>query len=95
MATTAFLNAPAVSMSRGRLAASISATMRWPASVTVCHIRRLPARTGVLPGRARPSTSAAMCIEFAVPMPAQTPGPVTAHELISASSSTVMWPVAT
>ncbi len=42
-----------------------------------------------------PSASAAMCIEFAVPIPAQTPGPVTAHRLISASSLTVIFPVAT
>jgi hypothetical protein len=55
----------------------------------------LSASTGVLPGIAMPSASVAMCMEFAVPMPAQTPGPLTATDAISASSSTVIAPVAT
>ena len=32
-------------------------------------------RTGALPGSVMPSASQTMCIEFAVPMPEQTPGP--------------------
>ena len=48
-----------------------------------------------MPGSAMPSASAARCMEFAVPMPAHTPGPVTAQRDISASSSTVIRPAFT
>ena len=82
-------------MSRGRTSSSTSSTIRRPARSTASHIRGLLARTGVLPGSAMPSASVAMCIELAVPMPAQTPGPPTATAAISASSSTVIAPLAT
>ena len=92
---TALRKAAGVRMSRGRTSSATSPTMRRPASATACHSFGLPASTGAAPGSAMPSASAAMCIEFAVPIPAQTPGPVTAHRLISASSLTVIFPVAT
>ena len=39
------------------------------------NMRGLFASTGALPGRLIPSASQTMCIELAVPIPAQTPGP--------------------
>ena len=47
----------------------------------------LLARTGAAPGSVIPSASQAMCIELAVPMPAQTPGPVMAWSHMPASVS--------
>ena len=69
--------------------------MRAPAAATARHIRSPRASTGVVPGRAMPSASHARCMELAVPMPAQTPGPVTAQRDISPSSSIVIRPALT
>ncbi len=61
----------------------------WPS------IFALSAATGALPGSAMPSASQTMCIEFAVPMPAQTPGLRTATSAMPVRSSTVTRPDAT
>ena len=49
--------------------------MRRPEARASSNIFGLLASTGALPGRLIPSASTTMCIEFAVPMPAHTPGP--------------------
>ena len=47
-----------------------------------------------VPGRVMPSASAMACIVFAVPMPAQTPGVVTATSHMASMSRTVTRPSA-
>ena len=89
-ARTALAKAPGVRMSRGFRSAHTIGTMRSPAARTAAHIASLLAATGVLPGSAMPSASVAMCIELAVPMPEQTPGPRMASRLMPTTSSTSM-----
>ena len=51
------------------------------------------AAIGALPGRVIPSASLMICIEFAVPIPAQTPGPATATRDMHSISATLSSPV--
>ncbi len=92
---TAFSTAPAVMISRGLKSCHVISTMRLPAARACAHIFSLSAATGALPGSAMPSASQTECIEFAVPMPAQTPGLLIATSAIEASSSSVTRPEAT
>ncbi len=77
-AAAAFSNDPGERMSRGFRSWFTISTMRRPARRTTSNIFGLFASTGAPPGSAMPSASQTMCIELAVPMPAQTPGPVIA-----------------
>ncbi len=95
IAVTALPNAAGVRIDRGVTPSSTSETMRAPAHATASHMALPSASTGVVPGSAMPSASAARCMELAVPMPAQTPGPVTAQRDISPSSDTVIRPALT
>ena len=92
---TALANAAEVRIERGLTSSSTRPTIRSPAAATAPHMAGPSASTGVVPGSAMPSASAARCIELAVPMPAQTPGPVTAQRDISPSSATVIRPALT
>src|SRR5258705_5341 len=65
-------------MSRGLRSSQIISTMRDADRRARSNIFGLFASTGALPGRLMPSASHTMCIELAVPLPAQTPGPPTA-----------------
>ena len=56
------------------------------------NIASLFAATGALPGRLIPSASQTTCIEFAVAMPEQTPGPRIALLLICVSSARSSFP---
>ena len=89
---TAFANASGVRIVRGRRSASTASMIAAPLARTASHIGALLARTGVVPASVIPSASATMCIEFAVPIPVHTPGPVIARELRSHRASTVMPP---
>ncbi len=92
---TALANAAGVRIDRGVTPSSTSGTIRAPAAATADHILPPSASTGVVPGSAMPSASAARCMELAVPIPAQTPGPVTAQRDMSPSSDTVIRPAFT
>jgi hypothetical protein len=70
-------------------------TIRAPAWRRCPSIFGLSAATGALPGSAMPSASQTMCIEFAVPIPAQTPGLCTATSAMPVRSATVTRPEAT
>ena len=74
----ALRNAPAVRIFRGVRSSHTISTMRRPDWRAVSNIAGLFASTGAAPGSVMPSASHTMCIELAVPMPAQTPGPVMA-----------------
>ena len=89
---TALRTAPAVMMSRGFTSCHTISTIRAPAACRCASILGLPAATGALPGSAMPSDSHTMCMEFAVPMPAQTPGLCTATSAMPLSSSSVIPP---
>ena len=60
---------------RGFRSSHTISTMRRPERRARSNIFGLLASTGALPGSVMPSASQTMCIELAVPMPAQTPGP--------------------
>jgi hypothetical protein len=90
---TALAKAPGVRMSRGFTSSQTICTMRSPAARTSAIIFRLSAATGALPGKAMPSASQTICIEFAVPSPEHTPGLRMASRLMPISSSTGMLPV--
>ena len=92
---TALANAAGVRIDRGLTSSSTRRTIRSPAAATAPHMAGPSASTGVVPGSAMPSASAARCMELAVPMPAQTPAPVTAERDIWPSSSTVIRPALT
>ena len=82
---TALRKAPGVRICRGFRSSSTISTMRRPERRAASNIFGLLASTGALPGSAMPSASTTTCIEFAVAMPAQTPGPRIAFSAISFS----------
>src|ERR1041385_135524 len=71
----AFSNDPGDRMSRGFRSSSTISTIRRPDRLATSNIFGEFASTGAAPGSVMPSASHTMCIELAVPMPAQTPGP--------------------
>ncbi len=81
-AATALRNAAAVMMSRGLRSSSTISTIRRPDSCALAIMRGLLANTGALPGSAMPSASQTTCMELAVAIPEQTPGPRIALLLI-------------
>ena len=91
-AMAAFANASRVKIWRGRRSSSTMATMRAPAARANANMRSEFASTGALPGSAMPSASHTICMELAVPMPEQTPGPRMAFSLMPRSSSKPILP---
>ena len=89
---TALRTAPAVMTSRGFKSCQTISTMRAPAARKCSCIFALPAATGALPGNVMPSASQTTCIEFAVPMPWQTPGLWIATSAMPLTSSSVTAP---
>ena len=90
---TAFSNALSVRMSLGLRSSHTISTMRLPALRAASNMASLLAATGVVPGRAMPNASQQICIELAVPMPEQTPGPRMAFRLMPMILSIDMRPI--
>jgi hypothetical protein len=88
----ALRKAPGVMTSRGLRSSRTISTMRVPDCRAMSNIFGLLARTGALLGSVIPSASQATCIEFAVAMPWQTPGPRIAFSAIPRSRSRSSFP---
>jgi hypothetical protein len=86
-AAAALRNAPGVRIDRGVTSSSTIWTIRRPDARARSNIFGLFASTGAAPGSVMPSASQTMCIELAVPIPAQTPGPAIALSHMPASVS--------